>query len=88
MESIVYKAEAPPSNDARRAGFVKIVSTYWEPYGTRDRDPLQEPIQGCTGDDVSRMMVDYTNVVAFYYRLRTRNLWDSEYQRPPEVARA
>ncbi|KAH8752423.1 hypothetical protein F5882DRAFT_385935 [Hyaloscypha sp. PMI_1271] len=52
MESIVYKAEAPPSNDARRAGFVKIVSRYWEPYGTRDRDPPQEPIQGCTEDDV------------------------------------
>jgi hypothetical protein len=34
------------------------------------------------------MMVDYTNVVEFYYRLHTRNLWDSEYQRPPELAHA
>jgi len=88
MESIVYKAEAPPSNDARRAGFVKIVSRYWEPYGTRDRDPPQEPIQGCTEDDVGWMVVDFTNMVEFYYRLRTRNLWDSEYQHPPEVGRA
>jgi hypothetical protein len=45
-ESVVYKAEAPPANDARSAGFVKIVSRYWELYGTRDSNPPRERFKG------------------------------------------
>jgi hypothetical protein len=48
-ESVVYKAEAPPANDARSAGFVKIVSRYWEPYGTRDSNLPQERFKGARG---------------------------------------
>jgi hypothetical protein len=88
LESVVHWAEAPPAIDARSEGFVKIVSRYWEPYGARDRDPPQEPIEGCTEDDVGWMMVDYTNMVEFYHLLRSRNSWYSEYRRPPNVARA
>lgn len=88
LESVVHWAEAPPAIDARSEGFVKIVSRYWEPYGAGDRDAPQEPIEGCTEDDVGWMMIDYTNVVEFYHLLRSRNSWHSEYRRPPNVARA
>lgn len=88
LESVVHWAEAPPAIDARSEGFVKIISRYWEPYGARDRDPPQEPIEGCTEDDVGWMMVDYTNVVAFYHLLRSRHFWYSVYKRPPKVAHA
>jgi len=86
LESVVHWAEAPPAIDARSEGFVKIVSRYWEPFGARDRDPPQEPIEGCTEVDVGWMMVDYTNVVEFYHILRSRNDWGTVYTRPPNVA--
>jgi hypothetical protein len=86
LNSVVHWAEAPPSTDFRSEGFVKIVSRYWEPLGARDRDPPQEPIEGCTEDDVGWMIVDYTKVVTLYDRLRDRNDWYGEYRRPPNVA--
>jgi hypothetical protein len=88
LESVVHWAEAPPAIDARSEGFVKIVSRYWVPYGARDRDPPQEPIEGCTEDDVGWMMVDYKHVVDFYHLLRSRNSWYLYYRRPPIVVDA
>jgi hypothetical protein len=66
LESVVYKAEAPPANDARSAGFVKVVTRYWEPYPTRDSNSPQERFKGA-----QRMMSVgwwwiFTNVVEFY----------------------
>jgi hypothetical protein len=86
LESVIHDAPAPPLPDATTDGFVNLIWRDWEP--TSDpREPVEEPIEGCTQEDVGWMMVAYADVmVSMYYYLRDWNDWYVEYRRPPEVA--
>lgn len=68
------------------SGIVNLIWKDWVP--TSDpREPMEEPIEGCTQVNVGWMIVSYESViVSLYYHLRDWNAWYVEYRRPPEVA--
>ncbi|KAI9823659.1 MAG: hypothetical protein M1826_007677 [Phylliscum demangeonii] len=82
-----YDDEADPAttND----GWVNLIWKDWDPLPPDPRQTVEEPIEGCTLDDVGWMRVAYQDVmVGMYGYLRDYNDWYREYRRPPEVARA
>jgi hypothetical protein len=95
LESVVYKAPAPPEPDDDRDGFVNLIWKDWEsgpwelPPGRKVEEEDEEPIEDCMKQDVGWMRVAYQDVmVSMYHRLRGYNSWYVEYRRPPELAHA
>ncbi|MCJ1462293.1 hypothetical protein MMC07_000893 [Pseudocyphellaria aurata] len=93
LHSVVHDAPAPPTPDATKRGWVKLVSKAWVPIEEdprargRPRDPnLYEPIEGITEGDVGWMKVPYRGVMTEYRSaIEGPNGWRTEYRRPPKV---
>lgn len=89
LEAVIHDAPTPPYPDTTSDGFVNLIWKDWRPSTTDPIEEAEEPIEGCTLDDVGWMKVAYQEVVVdMYYYLRDRNAWYTEYRRPPEVAHA
>ena len=86
LETVIHDAPAP---EATSNGFVNLIWKDWEPFTPDSGEEGEEPIEGCTLDDVGWMKVAYQDaMVDMYYYLRDRSDWYREYRRPPEVAHA
>ena len=89
LESVIHDSPAPPEPDTISDGLVNLIWKDWEPYRPDPREEVEEPIEGCTLNNVGWMRVAYPDVmVGMYYYLRDYNDFYREYRRPPEVARA
>lgn len=85
-EDVVRHAWVSPQP---RAGFVNLVSRYWESDTSDLMEKGAEPVEGSELQDVGWMKVGYEcDMVDFYILLRDWNDWYREYRRPPEIARA
>lgn len=92
LESVVEDGSETPEIDTVADGFVNLIWKDWSPEPftpPRFPEPEEEPIEGCTLQDVGWMMVAWQSLmVDMYYYLRDYDDWYREYRRPPEIAHA
>lgn len=90
LESIVRGSPAAQPNAIIDDGFVNLLWKDWESsYQPDPREAVEEPIEGCTHNQVGWMRVAYQDVmVDMYHLLRDWNDWYAEYRRPPEITHA
>ena len=82
---------APEDED--EAAFVRIVNAEWKPeipdeedIANGDVSEPEEPIEGCTQDDVDWMNVCWRWVeLPGFHKMRGWDNWEAYYVRPPEV---
>ena len=88
LHSVVYDAPAPPTIDASKKGWVKLIDASWQPMSPeRERMwGLYEPIEGVTEKNIGWIKVPYQDVMdGSYSELRDLNSWVTSYRRPPAV---
>jgi hypothetical protein len=92
LDSVVHKAPPPERPDYERQYFVNLIDKSWEPYDPMDEEgelleDEQEPLEGCTLEQVGWMKVRFQAVmVCVYCRLTDWDTWDILYRRPTTVA--
>lgn len=89
MGSVLPKA--PENPDVNKTGFVHLIMKDWEPYEPYDRgerfETDEEPIEGCTLNNVGWMRVPFDSVmVDVYCNLRDVWAWETQYRRPPDIS--